>query len=230
MSTFFLTACMEDVVPNWDEEEPVQQDWMTDQQDDAADQQDEFDQEAMEDMMQQPDIPEPPQDTSVADEWHTVVVDYVWTTDEWEVFDTSKEDVAQDAGIYMERPYEPIEFVLWAGQMIPGFENAVIGMEEGDTKQISLSPDEGYWDYQEDHIDAIPMQEFDQAGIEPVEWEILDFGMAQWTVLEVHEEEVMVDFNHPMAGENMNFEITLHEIRAEEVDQQDMMPGMEDDM
>ncbi len=234
-----LAACMEDVVepvdtdsesqdqtqdPMWDEQT---QDPMWDDQDPMWDEDpmsEELDEQALEDMMQEPEVPEAPEDTSVAAEWHTVSIDYVWTDDDWNIFDTSKQDVAEEAGIYFEeRQYMPIEFVLWAGQMIPGFEEAVIWMEEWEVKEVTLSPDEAYWEYDEDMIDAVPMQEFEQAWIEPVEWEFLDFWMAQWVVVEVLENEVMVDFNHPMAWQNMHFEIELHEIRAEDVSSEDLM-------
>ena len=74
-----------------------------------------------------------------------VKVDYVGSFLNGTVFDTSLEDAAKDAGVYNElRPYEPLAFVIGSGQVIPGFENAVLGMRVGEEKTVTIPPKEAY--------------------------------------------------------------------------------------
>ncbi len=74
----------------------------------------------------------------------TVKVDYVGTA-EGKMFDTSIKEEAEKGGIYNEqRPYEPLEFELGAGQMIAGFDKAVTGMAVGEEKTADLPPEEAY--------------------------------------------------------------------------------------
>lgn len=75
----------------------------------------------------------------------TVRVDYLGTLQNGEVFDTNIVEEAQKAEIYNElRPYEPLEFTVGAGQMIPGFEEAVLGMKEGETKEVTIPAEKAY--------------------------------------------------------------------------------------
>ncbi|MBS8121837.1 FKBP-type peptidyl-prolyl cis-trans isomerase [Candidatus Vampirococcus lugosii] len=157
-------------------------------------------------------------DNSVVKEGNTVRVNYIGSyTDTGEVFDTSFEDIAKENDMYNEaRTYGPMEFKVGAGQMIPGFDSAVVGMELNETKEISLTPDQAYGEYDESLIDSIPKAEFENAGIEPVEGETLNFGpnMPPGLIVEVKDEEemVVVDFNHFLAGKNLDFEITVEGI------------------
>ncbi|MEA3254255.1 MAG: FKBP-type peptidyl-prolyl cis-trans isomerase [Candidatus Altiarchaeota archaeon] len=81
----------------------------------------------------------------VAVEGDLVKVDYVGSFLNGTVFDTSLEDAAKDAEVYNElRPYEPLAFVVGSGQVIPGFENAVLGMKVGEEKTVTIPPEEAY--------------------------------------------------------------------------------------
>ena len=145
--------------------------------------------------------------------WDRVLVNYIWTFDDGEVFDTNLEDVAKESWLFMEqRPYEPLEFVIWQQQVIAWFENWVLWLKEWEKVVVNLTPDQAYWEYDETAIQQVPLQTFIEAWIEPVEWQVLNFWMAQWKILSSDEQNVTVDFNHPMAWKNLNFEITLVEI------------------
>ena len=210
-----LVWCIDDLADQQDTSEPIQQDQETTMQDQETNDQ-EVSEEELEELMQQQqqDIPEPPEDTSEAAEGHEVVVNYIWTDEEGEVFDTTYEEIAQEEGVYQEqREYWPLPFTLGAWEMIPGFEEAVIGMEQWETKEVTIPPEEGYGEHREEFIENIPKQELEQMWIEAEEeWEILDLGGAFGEVLSITEDEVEIDFNPPMAGETMNFEITVEEI------------------
>lgn len=120
--------------------------------------------------------------------------------------DGTKFDSSHDRG-------EPISFTVGAGQMISGFDSAVNGMNVGESKTVTLSPDQAYGDSNPDAIQSVPKTEF------PDGFEFIKGGVVQGqypngqpfraTITEVRESEATVDFNHPMAGKTLNFEIEL---------------------
>ena len=80
-----------------------------------------------------------------AQEGDTVKVDYILKLQDGTVFDTSILQEAQNAGIYNQnRIYEPLTLKIGEGSTIPGFENGLIGMKEGETKNISIPPEQAY--------------------------------------------------------------------------------------
>jgi FKBP-type peptidyl-prolyl cis-trans isomerase 2 len=97
-----------------------------------------------------------------------VSANYIGTSD-GVLFDTSFESVAKEYDaenpdsdpIYNEaRTYEPLTFEVGAGQMIPGFDNGVVGMEEGETKTLTLEPSDAYGEYNEELIQVVPLSNF----------------------------------------------------------------------
>jgi len=74
-----------------------------------------------------------------------VTVDYIGKFENGTIFDTSLEEVAKDAGIYIQgRDYEPFTFVVGEGQVIQGFDEAVLGMKVNETKEVEIPPEKGY--------------------------------------------------------------------------------------
>ena len=115
---------------------------------------------------------------------------------------------------------EPISFTLGAGQMIPGFEKGVEGMTVGETKNISLKPEEAYGLHREEAVKDMPKSTF------PEDFQFIVGGVITGqaptgqpmmaTVLAEKEDAVTLDFNHPMAGKDLNFKIELVEITETE--------------
>lgn len=107
---------------------------------------------------------------------------------------------------------ETISFTVGAGEMIPGFDNAVTGMKIGQVKSVTLTPDQAYGDHHPEGVQELDKGQFPS-----------DFRFEEGTVIEgeieqqpvrgiinaVRDSTVIVDFNHPMAGKNLNFEIEL---------------------
>ena len=138
---------------------------------------------------------------------------YEGRTDDGELFDTNVVEVAQAEGSYNEqRPYEPLTFVVGSWSMIPGMEQWVIGMELNETKELVIEAADAYGERSDQFIQDIPLDQFAEAEIEPVEWEVYNFVFGPGTVLEVGEESVSMDFNHPLAGERLTFDVTVTEI------------------
>jgi FKBP-type peptidyl-prolyl cis-trans isomerase 2 len=139
----------------------------------------------------------------------TVHVDYVGKLEDGTVFDTSIEEVAVEAGTYIEgREYTPLTFEAGAGGMIKGFDEGVIGMKVGEEKTLTIPPEEAYGEYDEANIQTIPLEDL---GLPepPVEGQKLMAGRTVVTVLSVNETHATIDFNHELAGKTLIFDITL---------------------
>ena len=108
---------------------------------------------------------------------------------------------------------ETLSFQVGAGQMISGFDAALPGMSVGETKNITLSPDQAYGNLIPEAITDVPKSAFPEGYNFKVD-ELVhgqnDMGQpVRGTINEVKEDVVTVDFNHPMAGKDLNFEIEL---------------------
>ena len=114
------------------------------------------------------------------------------------------------------RGEKPVEFTIGAGEVIPGFENAVINMEEGDTKTVTISPEDGFGRYKEALIKTISTSKL-PSHIEPKVGKVLVLRAdaendVRATIRDVTEKEVTLDVNHPLAGKELKVEIELLEI------------------
>ena len=138
---------------------------------------------------------------STVKEGNTVEVHYVGTFDDGTEFDSSR-----SRG-------ETITFQVGAGQMISGFDAAVLGMEVGEQKDISLAPEDAYGPHNPDYIKTYPKSVFPQEvqlteGVSVAGQNELGQQMIA-KVLKVEGDQVSLDFNHPMAGKNLNFSIEM---------------------
>ncbi|ABR56904.1 FKBP-type peptidyl-prolyl cis-trans isomerase [Methanococcus aeolicus] len=139
-----------------------------------------------------------------------VSVDYIGKFENGTIFDTSIEQVAKEANIYNpQRNYKPIEFTIGKGQMIKGFENAVLNMSEGEEKTIILPPNEAYGEINKSYIVPYPIEIFNNTNITPKKGMRLYIRGAPVKIAEVNETTVLLDFNHPMAGKTLVFDIKL---------------------
>ncbi|AEH06577.1 FKBP-type peptidyl-prolyl cis-trans isomerase [Methanothermococcus okinawensis] len=143
-----------------------------------------------------------------------VKVDYIGKLENGEVFDTSIESVAKEEGIYTpERPYEPLEFTVGEGQLIEGFEEAVLDMNKGDEKTVNIPAEKAYGQRDEKLIQKVPKDAFEGADFEPEEGMIILAGGVPATIIEVSDNEVALDFNHQLAGKNLIFTIKLVDVK-----------------
>ena len=147
-----------------------------------------------------------------------VCVDYIGTFPDGTVFDTSVEQVAKDSGTYNpERGYQPLCFTIGAHQVVPGFENAAVGMKVGDIKDVSLPPEQAYGERKDELVVPVPIATF---GGTPQIDEVYGFSdgrtgqMLPGRVDRIDEAagQAYVDFNSEMAGKTLLFNITLRNI------------------
>lgn len=138
-----------------------------------------------------------------AKEGDTVRVHYTGKLEDGTVFDTSSERA-------------PMEFTIGEGEIIPGFEQAVIGMEPGETKTARIPPEEAYGPHRDDMTLTVERDQF-PADINPEPGQQLQIQqsggrVAIVTVSDVSESTVTLDANHPLAGQPLTFDIQLVDI------------------
>ncbi len=111
---------------------------------------------------------------------------------------------------------DPLQFTLGGHEVIPGFEDAALGMIIGDKKSVTISPEDGYGPYNDSLVVDMPKQYFPE-GISPeigMRLVIVDDKGEEVPVMvtEIHEEDVRLDANHPLAGKVLVFDIELVEV------------------
>ncbi len=130
----------------------------------------------------------------------TVTCEYVGTFDDGTVFDSSKEQG------------EPITFICGAGQVIDGFDAAVADMEIGETKKVHIPVEEAYGEHSESNIKEYSVDDIPNGRNLPVGQRVVmqgPDGFMQMLVVSIEDGIVTMDLNHPLAGQALNFEITL---------------------
>jgi peptidylprolyl isomerase len=129
----------------------------------------------------------------------TVRIHYTGKLDDGTVFDSS-------------RGREPLEFTIGTQQVIPGFENAVVGMEAGEVKTVRIPVDEAYGDRRNELVLEVSRDQFPDH-IEPRVGQQLqlsqDGQLAVVTIADVAGDVVILDANHPLAGKDLTFELEL---------------------
>jgi FKBP-type peptidyl-prolyl cis-trans isomerase 2 len=149
--------------------------------------------------------------TEVVEEGDGVRVDYVGKQEDGTIFDTSLKDVAIEAGIYnQQRDYQPLGFTVGAGEMIAGFDRGVIGMVVAENRTLTIPPEEAYGSYREDLVQTRPREELTSVGITPAAGaQISTIQGMVGTITTVTDTDVVIDFNHELAGKTLIFDVTL---------------------
>jgi peptidylprolyl isomerase len=124
----------------------------------------------------------------------------------------------QDGSVFDETfDREPLRFTIGGGQLIPGFEEAVVGMKPGDSKTTEVPVEKAFGPYLEERVVEVPKNKFACWDPEPVVGQQVpilqtDGSPIEVIVTEVTESKVTVDFNHAFAGHDLTIDIKLLEI------------------
>lgn len=113
---------------------------------------------------------------------------------------------------------EPLEFEVGSGNVIAGFDSGVTGMQVGEKKTINIPVDEAYGQKQEDLYMEFPIDRF-PPDMKPEEGMQLNMSNGEGQnfpviITEVREDTVILDANHPLAGEDLTFDLELVEIKG----------------
>jgi len=134
-----------------------------------------------------------------------VTLDYVLALDDGEIIDRSVDS-------------EPFQFLQGRGQIIKGLEKALYGMHVGDKKDVVVSPGDGYGEYNPTAMETMPRENFpsDMELEEGQELHMRDVDTNKVFpayVSEIHPDRVVLDFNHPLAGEELFFSVKITDLR-----------------
>lgn len=123
----------------------------------------------------------------------------------------------------------PLKFIFGTGSMLPAFEDALKGLEVGSTFNFSIAPADAYGEYNDEHVMDLPKNIFEVEG--KFDSEMIQEGNTvpmmdsngnrlNGSVLEIKDDVIVMDFNHPLAGETLHFSgevVDVHEASAEEI-------------
>ena len=140
-----------------------------------------------------------------AKEGDTVRVHYTGTLNSGQIFDSSKDR-------------QPLEFKIGSGMVIPGFDAAVTGLEPGETTTATIPNAEAYGPYNEEMVaeiekDKIPA-DFELAVGQRLQMQVPNGDAMAVTITDIKDGIVTLDGNHPLAGQDLTFELELVEIVA----------------
>ena len=116
---------------------------------------------------------------------------------------------------------DPVEFVVGDGSLLPGFERLIFGMSAGDRQLFSVAPENAFGQPNDSNVQYLSRSQFD----DDIELQIgLVFSFADASggelpglIVAFDEDEVTVDFNHPLAGRNILFDVLVHRVEPAEL-------------
>ncbi|OPY27034.1 MAG: FKBP-type peptidyl-prolyl cis-trans isomerase [Methanocella sp. PtaU1.Bin125] len=143
-----------------------------------------------------------------------MTVDYIGWFDDGTIFDTSNASVAYNAGIYdPTQIYAPFSFIVGNEEVIKGFDDAVVGMKVGETKNFTIEAKDAYGEHKESEVKPINMSVLQAYNITPEVNDTLYYNMQPVKVVAIpNNTTVIIDFNLPLAGERLHFLVTIVDI------------------
>jgi FKBP-type peptidyl-prolyl cis-trans isomerase SlyD len=110
----------------------------------------------------------------------------------------------------------PLRFIMGKNQIIAGLEREIANMSQGDASSVAIKAVDGYGEYDKNAVQTVPIEQF--AGLELANGMTLygqgeDGNTVQVIVKEFNDKEVIIDFNHPLAGKDLYFDIEIAEVR-----------------
>lgn len=127
-----------------------------------------------------------------------------------DVFDTTDGNVAEEASIKLDnKSYGAIPIVIGGGHVLKGLDEALIGMEVGEEKTVEIAPEEGFGLRDPKLLQLIPMGEFKKQGMKPEVGMAITSDGTTGIIRSVSGGRVRVDFNHELAGKNLEYNIKV---------------------
>ncbi|HID98444.1 MAG TPA: peptidylprolyl isomerase [Thermodesulfobacteriaceae bacterium] len=125
-------------------------------------------------------------------------------------------------------PGKPLGFIYGSGQVIPGLEKGLKDMEKGQSAKITVEPVDGYGELKDELFREIPRENFpaDAELKEGIGFEAsTPHGTVKFKIKTVKDDVVIADFNHPLAGERLHFDLTVTEVREPSVEEMASLGG-----
>jgi FKBP-type peptidyl-prolyl cis-trans isomerase 2 len=140
-----------------------------------------------------------------------IQIDYVGkVTESGEVFDLTKEDLAKEKGIYSPNiKYGPIPVIIGGNFVVKGLENGLKEMDVGNKKTITIKPEDAFGERDARFVKLIPLAEFKKQDITPYPGMPVTISRLNGRVISMSGGRVRVDFNHPLAGKTIEYEVEI---------------------
>jgi FKBP-type peptidyl-prolyl cis-trans isomerase SlyD len=125
------------------------------------------------------------------------------------IFDTTDEDTAKDAGIYNESAtYGPVIIHVGSGHVVTGLDEALVGKESGEEFEIDVPPEKAFGAHDETLVESVPVTKFKE---NPEIGTRVQLEGREGVVVNKIGRRVLVDFNHPLAGKTPHYKVTILE-------------------
>jgi len=114
---------------------------------------------------------------------------------------------------------EPATFSVGDGNLLPGFESTLIGLVNGDEREFTIPPEQAFGQHNPQNVQAVERGNFDQEELELGAMFSFQNGDGELpgVIVDVDENEVMIDFNHPLAGKNIIFQVKIIDIAPQNI-------------
>ncbi len=146
----------------------------------------------------------------MVDDGTVVRVHYVGRVkDSGDVFDLTdpEADAADEVG--EEVDLGPVDVLVGAGHVIPGLEDALREMAPGDERTVTVNPEDGFGERESDAVETFSRREFDDHGVEPRRGVVVEVDGRRGKIVSASSGRVRVDFNHPMAGKTLEYDVEV---------------------
>jgi len=114
---------------------------------------------------------------------------------------------------------EPATFSVGDGNLLPGFESTLMGLVNGDEREFTIPPEQAFGQHNSQNVQAVERGNFDQEELELGAMFSFQNGDGELpgVIVDVDENEVMIDFNHPLAGKNIIFQVKIIDIAPQNI-------------
>lgn len=114
---------------------------------------------------------------------------------------------------------EPATFSVGDGNLLPGFESTLIGLVNGDEREFTIPPEQAFGQHNPQNVQAVERGNFDQEELELGAMFSFQNGDGELpgVIVDVDDNEVMIDFNHPLAGKNIIFQVKIIDIAPQNI-------------
>lgn len=139
-------------------------------------------------------------------EGELVLINYIGKTQDGDIFDLTLEEKAKEENMYsQEAQYEPIPVLVGRNYVIEGLDEKIQEMEIGEESEVEIPKEKAYGSRNTDNIETYPEKEFKKQGVSPNPGEEIMVGNRRGRVISNKSGRVRVDFNHPLAGQDLEY-------------------------
>jgi len=141
-----------------------------------------------------------------------------------EIFESTVEKKAIEAGLFnKDRKYEPMVIVVGEGDVLKGLDKALLEMKVGEQKKVLVKPEQGWGERKPENVRVVPLQQFKQKKVNPFPGLVVEVNGMQGRVQSVSGGRVRVDFNHVLAGKELEYDMKIARVLEKPKEQVDAL-------